>query len=194
MPSVIHFKKHNPLSPARIAEAGYVEMGVNTGNQPFIRDENGLIIYLEKSTDSFLATQNDLVTNSGTVFTSIDNLSFPVEIGKKYRGEMWISFSSALASNGIALSMLAPSGRLIGLCSSIAGADGTAALFSGALNSSGDSVISASVQTANIEYLAKIEFIFIALANGVVTPRFRAEVNGNNVTVFNGSILTLLNY
>jgi hypothetical protein len=139
-------------------------------------------------------TTVDLTSSSNTVLTNITELNQVCLVGKTYRAECWIRYQSANSNTGIVLTISAPSGTLSGIVIAIIASDGNSAAHHGNITFSGDLVIFPSVPTANVVYLARMEYIFVpslAGTGGNMFPQFRSEVNGSVVTVLADSILLI---
>ncbi|RTL04477.1 hypothetical protein EKK58_10470 [Candidatus Dependentiae bacterium] len=126
---------------------------------------------------------------SNTTLASLTELSFPVVNGKRYRIEAMLIFQSVATNTGLALTMgnTGSTGELALRASMQAGGDGTTAIFSGAITSFGDVVTATASTAANTSLIAKIEGVFVCTTSGTLTPQFRSEVNGNQVSVRIGS-------
>jgi hypothetical protein len=74
------------------------------------------------------------------------------------------------------------------MANSVIATDGTAAIFHGIINASGDIVNFTAVPQANVNTMLQIEGIFICTANGTLVPQFMSETNGQTITVLAGSI------
>jgi trimeric autotransporter adhesin len=133
-----------------------------------------------------------LTNNSNVTLTNVTNLGFQATAGLFYRIECHIRFQSAATGTGIALTF----GTSNGATGTIAGsvdipiaADGTGAIYSGAITSLGDLVIGTAVTTANTDYLTVVVASFTCTGSGIIVPQFRSEVNGSTVTVGVGSTI-----
>lgn len=140
----------------------------------------------------FEAYQTTQLTNSSNAtLTNISDLAFPVTAGKYYKIEATIMHRSAAATTGLTLTLGNTSavGTLACTVSMLVAADGTAAGYQGAITSFGDVVTSPSVPAATTDYVARIDGVFACTTSGTITPQFRSEVNGSQVTVQIGSCI-----
>lgn len=136
-----------------------------------------------------LVVTSAINNTSSTTLSSITELAFPVVNGNRYRIEAMLIFQSVATTTGIALTMgnTGSTGELSLVTSAVSGGDGTTSIYSGAITAFGDLVIATSTGQANTSMIAKIEGIFVCTTSGTLTPQFRSEVNGNQVTVRIGS-------
>ena len=125
--------------------------------------------------------------SSNTTFTDITSLSFPVVAGKNYFFQITLRYQAAATTTGITFTATTPAGILTGRFSAIVAADGTAAGFNGAITSSGDTVTTTTVATANTDTVAIFNGIFNCTTTGTFIPQFRSSVNGSAVQVSIGS-------
>lgn len=138
------------------------------------------------------ATSTVLTNATSATLTSITELRFAVVTGKKYLLEVWVLYRTPRTTTGIGLSVSTPAGVVSGIVkSTINAADGTTKNFVGDITSSGDTVTSSGVSTANTTFLSKMEVVVIPTANGNITPQFRTEVNGQTVSLQAGSFARL---
>lgn len=126
---------------------------------------------------------------SNTTLAQLSELSFPVVNGKRYRIEAMLMYQSTATTTGLALSMANTSatGELALLASMSNGADGTGSIFTGHITAFNDVVTATGTAQANTSLVAKIEGVFVCTTNGTLTPVFRSEVNGNQVSIRAGS-------
>lgn len=78
--------------------------------------------------------------------------------------------------------------RFGGTMSTIFAADGSAALWVGAISSSGDAVIPTAVPAINTDYLMVVEGLLLPSASGALQLQARTETGTTNVIVRQGSI------
>ena len=142
-----------------------------------------LNLYQEK----FQATQ--LTNSSNVTLTNIGDLAFSVVAGKRYRIQTMILYRSTATATGIALTAALTSavGTLALTASIPVGGDGTASVFNGSITASADIVTANATPTANLDFVAQINGIFVCTTSGTITPQFRSETNGTTVTVQIGS-------
>lgn len=139
-----------------------------------------------------LIQTTQLTNNSNTTLVNISDLAFNVTAGNKYRIEAMILYRSTQANTGMALTCALSGGATgtMALVASIAaGADGIDHMHQGSITSSGDIVVASFTPTSNLDFCASIEGIFVCTADGVFTPQFRSEVNGQTITVRIGTNL-----
>jgi hypothetical protein len=134
-------------------------------------------------------TTANVTSASNSVFTNITELEQNCIIGKSYRFEFYLLYSSANANTGIKPSIGGTAvGTLGAIASTIVAVDGTAAMYHGAITSLGDLVTFNAVPVANTPYLCKMEGIFVCTSAGLIYPQFQSENNGTTITVHSGSI------
>lgn len=136
-----------------------------------------------------LVTVGDLTNNSSTTFTNITALQFTVTAGLRYYFEYTLSYESVAGTTGLVFDITAPAGVLAAQVNIPIAADGTAALFTGSITSSGDIVTSTGTPTANNEHIATIRGSFVCTTTGTLVPQFRSENNGSQITLRQGSYL-----
>ena len=139
-----------------------------------------------------LVTASDLTNSSNTTVTNVTALSIPVTAGKKYRIELTFMFRSTATTTGIAITMGATGGAVGTLAATArmaTGADGTTAIYEGAITAIGDLVISTNTPGANIDYIGKIEGVYLCTTSGSIHPQFRSETNGQTITFRTGSCM-----
>lgn len=139
-----------------------------------------------------LIQTTQLTNNSNTTLVNISDLAFNVTAGNKYRIEAMILYRSTQANTGMALTCALSGGATgtMALVASIAaGADGIDHMHQGSITSSGDIVVASFTPTSNLDFCASIEGIFVCTADGVFTPQFRSENNGQTITVRIGTNL-----
>lgn len=115
-------------------------------------------------------------------------MSFTVVNGVTYRFSFSIIFRSASTFTGAEFGLTAPTGTLSAIAIIPIAADGTGGAFHGSITSSGDSVTGTGVQATNADYLARVEGIFVATANGTLQLTTGSETNGTAITVKAGSM------
>lgn len=128
---------------------------------------------------------------TATGLANVTGLSFPVSSGVACRFEFLVAFRSAATTTGIRLGLTFPAATVFaGTVTSLFAADGSGALFAGALTASDDSVVSSATPAINTDYLAKVEGFIIPSANGTLQLRAATEILNSAVTVRNGSHVT----
>ena len=129
-------------------------------------------------------------TDSSGVLTNITNLLFSVSAGSVYKFKFSVLFSSDTSTIGVSLGLTIPAFTVYAATvQTPLGNDGLGAEFSGALTSSGDSVVSTLVAVAvlNTPLICFIEGIIKPSASGTVQAQFAAETTGGIVTLYAGS-------
>lgn len=133
-----------------------------------------------------LIQTTQLTNNSNTTLTSVSDLAFNVFAGSSYRIEAMFLYRSSQTNTGAVLTC-ALSGGAAGTMALVAsipsGVDGIDHMHQGSITSSGDLVIAPSTPTADLDFCASIEGIFVCTNDGVFTPQFRSETNGRTITV-----------
>lgn len=138
-----------------------------------------------------LVTTGALTNTSNVTLVNITELQFSsVGVGT-YLFEGYIRYRSSAVGTGIAMTMSIPTGSISGIIGALVGADGTGALFNGAITASGDIVTTSAVPAANVDYMCRIQAIIIVTAAGNIIPQFRSETNGQTITVQSSSIAKL---
>lgn len=139
-----------------------------------------------------LCTVNTYTNSSAVTGVNVTELALSVVSGRRYYYEATLIFQTAATNTGIAVTVTSPDGGsapgalLVGM--PIAG-DGTAALYSGTINSLGDYVTSTAVQTSNTPFVVHLKGNFPCNASGTFNITFRSEVSFIQVTVLPGSTL-----
>lgn len=134
---------------------------------------------------------------SNTTLANVTSLQHSVVSGKTYRFVYYLTYRSAATTTGIALTVgnfTTAGGLVSGLIRMQTGNDGTGSTYTGNLTSLGDIIQSTGVQTANTNFMARVEFNFICTTSGVIGPQFRSETNGTNVVIDAGSNATILEF
>lgn len=133
----------------------------------------------------FLPSDHAGVSNATLVNTP---LVVAVSSGVTYAFRYYIVWRTTLATVGLKLGLTTPAFTVYAATvRHVIAADGTAALFTGALTTSGDSVIGTAAPVANTDYLSVIEGIIRPSANGSLTVQYAAETTGATVTMRAGS-------
>ena len=132
-----------------------------------------------------------LNSTSNAVLTNVSELALTVTATNTYKIECYLLYRSAAAGTGIVLSFgnTSAAGTIAIASITQVGNDGTGAGFYGHVTSFGDVVISTGVQTANVDYVSRLEGVFVCTTGGTITPQFRSETNGTQVTVQPGSVI-----
>lgn len=134
-----------------------------------------------------LESNATLTNNSNVTVTNITGLTFNVVAGRRYKIECGIRFSSAAAATGIALQMgvaASAAGNFVGKIDIPTSATANLAGNATALS---EIRVGTAVGTANADYFASINGIFVCTTTGTLVPQFRSETNGTTVSVLPGS-------
>lgn len=137
-----------------------------------------------------LVNTSTFTNNSGITVSEVPNLKIDVVSGRNYQIEANLRFRSAAVGTGIGLTMNSSDGATGTIAGSVnipQAIDSTTSIYSGAITSLGDLVLSTSVPAANIDYLAVIVAQFTCTGSGTIAPFFRSETNGTTVTIQIGS-------
>lgn len=140
-----------------------------------------------------MKTSGALVSSSATVFTDITELATSLVAGKSYKCSYAIRYRSAVATTGIVMDFNASGGfvgTLSGVFKTTANADGSGCEFQAAVTALNDVTNAGAVPAINTDYLARVEIVIVCTTSGTVTPRFRSETAGTNVTVQASSLAT----
>lgn len=138
------------------------------------------------------STTSVLTNNSNATLVSINELAVSVTAGRKYRIECMLLYRSTATGGGLVLTTALGGGATgtIGLVASIpTGIDGVDHVHQGSITTSGDLVTAPNTPTANTDFVASIEGIFVCTNTGTLTPQFRSDQNGTTLTVQIGSNL-----
>lgn len=130
-------------------------------------------------------------TFSVTGLANATGLSFPVIAGKVYKYKFNVLSTSAAVTTGARLGLIYPTATTASATANIAsGADGTAAIFSGVINSSGDSVLSANTPAiAPLVMFNTVEGIISPSVSGTVQLQAATEVAASNIVIKAGSFV-----
>lgn len=131
-----------------------------------------------------------LTSNSNLTNTNISNLTFSVVAGRRYRIEAQIRYQSVAGTTGITLTLLSTdgaTGTIAGTISIPSGAAGTGAIYNGYITALAGLVTAPNTPSANTDYMATIEAVFVCTGSGTLNPAFRSEVLISTVTVQPGS-------
>lgn len=137
-------------------------------------------------------TANTYTNTSNTTGVGVTELDLVITAGRKYYYEATLLYQSAATTTGLAVTVTSPNGASAPgavMVNMAVAADGTAAMYSGTINTLGDYVTSTGVQTANTPFVCHIKGNFPASASGTLRITFRSEVNGSQVTISPGSSL-----
>lgn len=131
----------------------------------------------------------DSSTTSNTTYNNLTNLNMYVDAGSTYLIEIYLLYRTALTTTGIAVSITndVATGTFALMPTIHVGADGTAGAWQGHITGFGDVSTATGVQTANLDSYLKMDGIFVCTTGGALTPQFRSEVAGSQVTVRVGS-------
>ncbi len=130
-------------------------------------------------------------TFSAIALANATSLSFAVVAGKVYKFKFNVMYTSAATTTGLRLGLTYPAATSASAIANFtAGADGTAALFSGVINASGDSVQStnAAAVTPAIMF-STVEGTIMPTAAGTVQLQAATELLASNVVIKAGSFV-----
>jgi hypothetical protein len=128
-------------------------------------------------------------TFSSATAANVTGMSFAVVSGRTYRFRFLCLVQSNTATVGVAATVTIPAATRFGaVARTPIAADGTAAVFHGAISSSGDAVVPTAVPAINVDHLLEIEGILIPSANGTIQLQARTETGTTPVIVRQGSI------
>ena len=139
-----------------------------------------------------LYTTTTYTNNSSVTGVGITELDMVVVAGSYYYYEATILYHTPATSTGLGITVTSPDGASAPgalLVNMTQAADGTAALFSGTINSLGDYVTSAGVQTAGSPFICNLKGTFPVTTGGTLRITFRSKVNASTVSVLPGSVL-----
>jgi len=144
---------------------------------------------LNKTTIS--RVQGTLTNSSSVTLVNMTALSFPVVAGRWYAFETVIEYSSAVATTGAAWSMTGSGG--------VAGTITATGSFQTSTNANqfipisgiGTVITSTAVPSAGTLYIGKIYGVFTCTTSGTLTPAFRSETNGQTISVYNSTFITV---
>jgi hypothetical protein len=118
----------------------------------------------------------------------VTGLSFAVTSGRHYRFEFLLAVRSDTATVGVRATVTTPTvTTLAATVTTILAADGTAALYEGAITASGDAVVPTAVPAINTDYVLKVEGIIVPSATGTLQLQIGTETGTTVVTVRRGS-------
>jgi hypothetical protein len=118
----------------------------------------------------------DLATNVNTTITTLASLGFLLSSGVTYSFAYKILFQSGAPTVGLQLGLNFPAATIQASTVQIPqAADGTGAMFSGWISSTGDTVTGTAVQASGTNYLATINGEILTTANGTLVPIFSAN-------------------
>lgn len=128
-------------------------------------------------------------TFSSATPANVTGMSFPVVSGRYYHFRFVVLFQSNTATVGIGISVTHPGATRFGATvESMIAADGAGGVLQGAVTASDDAVLGTAVAVINTDYLATVEGVFLASANGTLQLRARTETGTTPVIVRQGSV------
>lgn len=132
-------------------------------------------------------------TLSSNALADVTTLSFSVSAGVTYKFKFNVIYTSAATTTGIRLGLTAPAITSLAATVNVpSGVDGTASIFGGTINSSGDSVVSTATPVANTVHYGVVEGVIVPSASGTVQLRGATEVNASNVIIRAGSFVEVV--
>jgi len=138
--------------------------------------------------DVFYKTTAALTNSSNVTLTSITQLGIPVVAGTAYRFRIWILYRSSANTTGLVVAMTNTAGATGTLSLNLRNNTSTTAASLSTLNAFNSVLTYTSTPTANTDFIAEIEGIFVCTASGNIVPQFRSETNGQTITVQANSI------
>jgi hypothetical protein len=125
---------------------------------------------------------------SASLATSATML-FAISSGVHYAFEWIVLFRSAATTNGVRLGLVFPAATYFGATVRIpVAADATGGEFQGQLTSSGDAVIGTGVEATGTTYVATIDGVINASANGNLQLVYGSELTtGSGIVIKQGS-------
>lgn len=138
--------------------------------------------------DVFYKTTAALTNSSNSTLTSITELGIPVVAGNAYRFRFWILYRSTATTTGLVVAMTATAGATGTLSANLRNNTSTTTAVMSTLNAFNTVLTYTSTPTANTDFIAEIEGIFVCTASGNIVPQFRSETNGQTITVRVNSI------
>jgi hypothetical protein len=124
-------------------------------------------------------------TDANLVDTS---LSFAVLNGVYYAFRFYVAWRTSVVSVGLKIGLTTPAFTVYSaVVRTIFAADGSDAVWEGALTTSGDSVIGTAAPVIGTDYLTVIEGVILPSADGVLMVQYAAETTGATVTMRQGS-------
>lgn len=138
--------------------------------------------------DIFYKTTAALTNSSNSTLTSITELGIPVVAGNAYRFRFWILYRSTQNTTGLVVAMTNTAGATGTLSANLRNNTSTTAASLSTLSAFNTILTYTSTPTANTDFVAQIEGIFVCTASGNIVPQFRSETNGQTITVQVNSI------
>lgn len=144
---------------------------------------------LNKTT--ILRVQSTLSNSSNVTLVKMTDLAFPVVAGRWYAFEAIIEYSSAAINTGASWSM-AGSGGVAGTITATGSfqTSNTANEFR-PISGIGTVIQSTAVPSASTFYIGKLYGVFTCTASGTLTPAFRSETNGQAISVYDSTFITV---
>ena len=135
----------------------------------------------------------DQSTIAASPLQTAPNVAFALLPNQTYTFKFWVVFRSSVATNGFRLSLTFPTvSRFAASVTIPQSADGTIADWRGFITSSGDVVVSSTVQAATTDYVATIEGVIRVSIAGNLQLVFGSETSGQSVTIRQGTVGQLL--
>ncbi len=133
-------------------------------------------------------------TFSVTALANANLLVFDVVAGTLYKYRFNVMYTTASANTGLRLGITYPAATTTSAIANIPGSatDGTGFMFSGLINSSGDSVVAASSPAITPAVMvATLEGVILPSASGQIQLRAASEVAGSNIVIKAGSFVEI---
>lgn len=141
-----------------------------------------------------LCTTSTYTNSSNITGVGITELDVTVISGNRYYYEATLLFQTAATTTGIGVTVTSPNGASAPgalMVNVPIAADGTAAGYTGTINSLGDYVTSTGVQTANATFVCNLKGAFAVTTGGTLRLTFRSEVLTSTVTILPGSTVLM---
>lgn len=124
-----------------------------------------------------------LTNNSNATFVSVSGAGIPVVTGNTYRFRTWLLYRAQATTTGIVVTM----GAVGGLAGTLIGfAETNTAITTisrSTINNLGQIVTFTATPSTTLDTIVEIYGVFTCTTSGTLTPQFRSEVNGSQVTV-----------
>lgn len=129
-------------------------------------------------------TDADTATATTTALTEHPSLKFTLQSGRTYIFAYKILAQASQADNGLKIGLTFPSATVVSAIASIpVNADGTNAIYTGYLTSSGDSIVGPSAPTVGVPLICHIEGTIRPSANGTLAFGYASEMSTTTGTV-----------
>jgi hypothetical protein len=140
--------------------------------------------------ENYIST-NEYVSSSSTVNTEISDLQVSLSSSKKYYLKIVIRYSSENENTGISFGVLNSGGAVFSPNLLVKTDNNLIGSFYPTIQNSGSLIATTAVAQTNTAFILIAEGIVICSTGGNLTPIFRSETNGVNLTVLSNSMLFL---